>query len=124
MTDLKHTSPLEIYREHLRRGELAYQLDGDGAPVFHPRATLAAGAALRWKVSAGRGTVYATTVVAQRDAPDYNVALVELDEGFRMMSRVEEIEPLAVRIGLRVRLRVARDADGEPLPVFVPERAP
>ena len=39
----------------------------------------------------GRGVVYATTAVYRRDGEPYNVALVDLEEGFRMMSRVEGV---------------------------------
>jgi uncharacterized OB-fold protein len=102
-----------VYGEHCRRGELAYQVGPDGAPVFHPRLDLA------WRVSAGLGAVHATTVVHRRDEEPYNVALIDLDEGFRMMSRVEEIAPDQVRIGLRVRVRFDETHD-PPLPVFVP----
>ena len=55
-----------------------------------------------------------------------NVALIDLDEGFRMMSRVEEMERSAVvKIGMRVKLRVKAGSEGvaEPLPVFVPVEA-
>ncbi len=57
---------------------------------------------------AGTGTVYSTTTVRRKaDAGgDYNVALIDLDEGVRLMSRVEGIAPDAVRIGQRVRSRV------------------
>jgi uncharacterized OB-fold protein len=120
-------SPFARYREHLEKGELAYQFDTTtGAAVFHPRliAPKSGNADLEWRVSRGLGTVYATTVNHPREHEPYNIALIDLDEGFRMMSRVEEIEPQAVRIGLRVKLRV-RAAKGEeaPLPVFVPLEA-
>jgi uncharacterized OB-fold protein len=39
--------------------------------------------------SSGRGVVYAGTAVYRRDAEPYNVVLVDLQEGFRMMGRVE-----------------------------------
>ena len=111
------TSPAAVFAEHCRRGELAYQVAPDGTAVFPPRlAQPGTGAPLRWAVSAGRGAVHATTVVRRRDEPPANVALVDLDEGFRMMSRVDGPEPGAVRIGLRVRV----DFDGE-VPVFVPD---
>ncbi len=56
----------------------------------------------------------------------YNVALIDIDEGFRMMSRVEDITPLDVRIGMRVKFRVhAAEGDEPPYPVFAPaEGAP
>lgn len=98
--------------EHCRRHELAYQVDGDGRAVFRPR--VAAGG--RWRVSAGLGTVYSTTVVRPRGGEPYNIVLVDLDEGFRMMSAVVGVAPEAVEIGARVRL-AWRDGD-PPVPVF------
>ena len=51
----------------------------------------------------------------------FNVALIDCDEGFRLMSRVEDIAPEAVRIGMRVKLRIHRPGGDEPsYPVFVP----
>jgi hypothetical protein len=73
----------------------------------------------------GGGTVHAVTTVRRKpDAGgDYNVCLVDLDEGVRLMARVEGLAPAAVRIGLRVRARVAV-IDGKGLVVFDPEAAP
>lgn len=116
------TSPLSTYQAHLDRGELAFQFC-DGRAVFHPRvAAPGTGSTdLEWRVSGGLGTVYATTVAYYKGEPPLNVALIELDEGFRMMSRVEEIPAEQVRIGMRVRLKI-QPASGEraALPVFVP----
>jgi uncharacterized OB-fold protein len=68
--------------------------------------------------------VYATTVVYPQKGEPYNVALINVDEGFRMMSRVEDIAPLDVRIGMRVKFRVHPAADDEPpYPVFIPAEA-
>ena len=50
-----------------------------------------------------------------------NVALIDLDEGFRLMSRVEDIDPMQVRIGMRVKVRFNPGDDKQPpFPVFVP----
>ena len=88
-----------------------------GAAVFFPRVMApGSGAALEWRVSKGVGTVYATTVVHTKGEAPHNVALIDLDEGFRMMSRVEGIDPMEVKIGMRVRVRMH---PGEPAyPVF------
>jgi uncharacterized OB-fold protein len=112
-------SPAAVFAAHCRAGRLAYQVAPDGTAVFPPRlAAPGSGAPLAWAVSEGRGTVHATTVVRRRGEEPYNVALVELDEGFRMMSRVEGLPPEDVRIGLRVSVRFA---DGDPpVAVFVP----
>jgi len=120
-------SPLSIYLDHLGRGELAYQFSLDaGRPVFFPRVLcpFTGSDRLEWRVSAGIGTVYATTVVHPAEGAPYNVALIDCEEGFRMMSRVEEIAPEKVRIGQRVRFRVHRPGGDEPpYPVFVPVEA-
>jgi len=52
--------------------------------------------------------VYSTTAVHRREGI-HNVALVDLDEGFRVMSEIVGVAPDDVRIGMGVR---ARD-DGE-----------
>ncbi len=51
-------------------------------------------------------------------------ALIDVDEGFRMMSRVEDVPPEQVRIGMRVQFRVHRPGGDEPpCPVFAPLEA-
>ena len=76
-------SPGHVFAEHCARGQLAYQVDGDGRAIFSPRV-----GPYEWRVSEGRGTVHATTTVHPRDGEPYDVSLIDLDEGFRMMSRV------------------------------------
>jgi uncharacterized OB-fold protein len=63
--------------------------------------------------------VYTTSVVRQRPerGGDYNLALIDLDEGPRMMSRVEGIEPTEVTIGLKVKAKVDTSGD-DPIVVF------
>lgn len=122
MIDLTTTSPNAVYTEHCKAGDLAYQVDlNSGKPVFYPRVVAPGSGSTRleWRISKGLGTVYATTVVANRNAPDHNVVLVDMDEGFRLMSRVEEIEAMAVKIGMRVHVRMApAEGDQPPYPVF------
>lgn len=117
-------SPLAIYERHLERGELAYQWSLEaGRAVFFPRVLcpFTGSDRLEWRLSKGLGTVYATTVVHPREGEPYNVALIDCDEGFRLMSRVEEIGPHEVRIGMRVRFRVHRPGGDEPpYAVFTP----
>jgi len=120
-------SPLNAYLDHLERGELAYQFSPEaGRAVFYPRVLCpyTGSSNLEWRVSKGLGTVYATTVVHPAEGAPYNVALIDCDEGFRMMSRVEDIAPDKVHIGLRVRFRVLHPGGDEPpCPVFVPAEA-
>lgn len=91
--------------------------------VFYPRELCphCGGRKLAWVKPAGTGTVHSTTVVRRKPQAggDYNVALVDLDEGVRLMSRVERIAPSDVQIGMRVSARIVNDA-GTPLVVFDP----
>jgi uncharacterized protein len=48
---------------------------------------------------------------------DLNVSLIDLDEGVRLMSRVENLAPGTVRIGQRVKARV-QVKDGRGLVLF------
>jgi uncharacterized OB-fold protein len=120
-------SPLATYIAHLRRGELGYQFSPSAQQaVFYPRviAPRTGAADLEWRVSVGLGTVHATTVVHAQGGETYNVCLVDVDEGFRMMSRVEDVPPRDVKIGMRVRFRVhTPEGDEDPYPVFTPAEA-
>ena len=117
-------SPLAVYQAHLDKGELAYQWDKTASrAVFYPRVVSphSGSTELEWRVSKGLGTVYATTVTYPFQGPGYNIALIDCDEGFRLMGRVEEIDPLAVKIGLRVTFRVhPAEGDQPAYPVFTP----
>jgi uncharacterized protein len=118
MTDI--ASPEREYFAHLANGSLKLQRSrGTGEYVFYPRvAAPRTGATdLEWVEVSGRGFVYSATFVRQKPpAADYNVVLVELDEGPRMVSRVEGIG--RVPIGMRVRARIAQEGGG-PVVVFV-----
>jgi uncharacterized OB-fold protein len=89
----------------------AYQRCEDCGAAIHPRRVLCpvcGSRRLADERSAGRGVVYSTTTVHAREGR-YNVALVDLDEGFRVMSEVAGVAPDDVRIGMDVRAR----EDGE-----------
>lgn len=93
-----------------------------GNAVFYPRvAAPGTGEALEWVAASGRGIVHSTTIVRKRPPePSYNVALIDLEEGPRMMSRVEGIAPEDVTIGMAVVARIVTEDD---VPVVVFERA-
>jgi len=117
-------SPRAAFLQRCADGQLAYQVStADLRPVFYPRvAAPRDGSGLEWRESAGRGTVYASTTVRPRGEEPYNVSLVELDEGFRIMSTVTGIEPGDVRVVMRVTVKLTPlSPDGPPLPVFIQE---
>lgn len=104
-----HQAALDQGRFLIQRGTV------DGRHVYYPREfSPFDGSVPEWVAPRGTGTVYAVTTVRRKAEAggDYNVSIVELDEGVRLMSRVERIAPADVRIGLRVQARVVMVAGG------------
>ncbi|WP_448502685.1 Zn-ribbon domain-containing OB-fold protein [Sphingomonas sp.] len=118
MTGEAQTGPAAAWRKALGEGRLLLQRDPtSGDAIFPPRPM--GEAAVEWIEASGLGHVYSATVVRPKppESP-YNVVLVDLAEGARMMARVE-VAPDAVRIGMAVRARIVEEA-GAPLIVFDP----
>lgn len=118
---MSETGPDKQFFDFLGEGRFMLQRAGDGHYVFYPRvAGPGDGAALEWVQASGRGVVYSTTLVRKKPPePNYNVALIDLAEGPRLMSRVEGVAPEDVRIGMAVRAKIITQ-DEEPVLVFVP----
>lgn len=116
-----HAGPDARYRAFLEEGRFMLQRSrSTGGWVFYPRLAEPGTAAedLEWMAPSGRGVVYAFTVISPKPpAEPYNVALIDLEEGPRMMSRVEAA-PESLAIGMRVRAEVL--AGDPPLVVFRP----
>lgn len=91
---------------------------------FYPRTICAHchSAAPEWVEAAGLGSIASFTVVRRAISPDgvapYVIALVDLAEGPRMMTRIVACQPEELRIGRAVRLRFESWADDTPMPVF------
>ena len=127
MTSTDDTSPTlrpaEDYQNFLNEGKfMLLRPRNGGAPFFYPR--LAAPGTgdrdLEWVSASGRGTVYSVTVVSQRPpTPNHNVALIDLEDGPRMMSRVIGIEPEQVCIGMAVKSKIEQ-VDGQGVLFFEP----
>jgi uncharacterized OB-fold protein len=95
----------------------------DGRHFYPPRviAPTPGGDALEWVEASGKGTVYSVTMISPKPpAEPYNVVLVDLEEGPRMMSRVEGLAAAEAKIGMPVQARIDKQEDGEPILLFVP----
>lgn len=107
MTEIR---PEQDFFAHLAQGKFMLQRSrSSGKCFFYPRvAEPVTGARdLEWVEASGRGTVHATTVVRVKPPQQpYNVVLVDLEEGPRVMSRVEGMAPDAVHIGMKVQARI------------------
>ena len=96
--------------------------------IFYPREVCPSclGTELEWRESAGEATVYAVSVQHRAawptlaDRVPYAVALVDLDEGIRMMTNIVGCDPEDVRVDQRVSVRWEALSDGRNLPVFAP----
>jgi uncharacterized OB-fold protein len=122
MKQLREEAPIRGYQRYLESGKLAFLRCSEcGTAIFYPRVLCppCGSDALEWQTSSGRGTVYATTTVYRKSAAPYNVALVDLEEGFRMMTRVEGVPAEEVEIGARVLLKVSPAGMDEEAPVAV-----
>ena len=117
--------PEKEYMDFLAQGKFMIQRSpASGQYVFYPRlAEPRTGNPLEWVEACGRGTVYSVTTVRTKppQAP-YNLALIDLEEGPRLMSRVDGMPPDNVRIGMLVQARVIQE-DGQPLLVFEPRKS-
>jgi len=101
--------------------------------VFYPRAFCphcAAGrSALEWRTASGRATVYAAVVEHRPEmagarfsaGEPYCVALVDLDEGVRMLTDVVGCPPGDVHSGMGVTVTWEPLSDGRQLALFRPE---
>ncbi len=74
---------------------------------------------MKWVEVSGRGVVYSTSVVRRKPdrGGDYNISLIDLEEGPRIMSRVMDVEPDEVTIGMAVSAHVGL-IDDKPAVVF------
>ena len=110
--ETSQAGPEAAFQAHLRAGRFMIQRSrSTGVCVFYPRVAVPGSGEtdLEWVPASGGGTVYAITVNRAREGA-YNVALIDLDEGPRMMSRVEGV--LTAPIGARARARIAALPDG------------
>ena len=129
---LPKSDPLTArFWESVHRGGLEIQrCDDCGSFVFFPRGLCPAGSSrsLTWRPVSGRGQVYSFTIVHRptspvfRDDVPYVVALVELEEGCRMMSNIVDVAatPEGVWIGMPVTITYDRVSPTMTLPKFRP----
>jgi uncharacterized OB-fold protein len=97
-------------------------------PIYYPREACPSclGAALEWRPASGRGSVYAVTVEHKPQTSTiateepFAVALIDLEEGVRIMSNVVGCPPGEVTVDMAVGLTWEPLSDGRNLPQFEP----
>jgi uncharacterized OB-fold protein len=123
---LAQDSDSRPYWEGLAQGELRIQRCAScSKAVFYPRALCPHCFAeqLSWIVASGRGTIYSYTVAHQAFGPfaedvPFVVAIIELEEGVRMMSRLIDAPRERVTVGAVVKVTFEKVEENLTLPYF------
>src|SRR5437764_10226237 len=118
MSDRVRPKPLPVvtdencsFWEGCRQGKLLLQFcDACQQYQFYPRLYCmhCSSDKLHWVEASGRGVIYSYTIIHQNKSPEfmpdvpYNVAIVQLEEGPRMMSSIVDIDPTNLRVDLPV----------------------
>ncbi|MBA2882986.1 hypothetical protein HNR65_003342 [Desulfosalsimonas propionicica] len=112
-----------------KQGELLYQkCDDCGQIVFYPKELCPAcmGRRLSWRKSNGKGKIYTFTVTYDAAPPEfatdvpYALALIDVDEGFRMMSNIVECDFDKLRCEMPVEVVFDQITPDIALPKFRP----
>lgn len=112
----------EAAREHRL---IVPRCNATGRYFFPPERCVPGTASTDWDYadSAGHGAVYTYTVVYRPVSPDFDapyiVGVVDLDEGWTMMTNIVDCRPEDVRVGMRVEVTFL-DVEDATLPVFRP----
>ena len=123
-------SPTELSKPHwdgCKNGELVVQrCTACGTFVFIPQPTCTGclSDALEWVQSSGKGVVYSCTTVHRPQRLEfevpYTVAIVELEEGWHMLTNIVECPHEEIEIGMPVEVTFRKMTDEITLPLFKP----
>ena len=121
-------SPLEQpYFDGCREGELRLQTCNHcHRAQFYPRVLCShcGHDDLSWQPASGLGVVASFTVarraVSQAFEAPYVIALIDLEEGVRLMSHVVDVDPDAVTVGLPVTVAFEAWSEDVTMPIFKP----
>lgn len=123
---LQQDSDSRPYWEGLAQGELRLQrCNACAHAIFYPRALCphCFSEQLSWFVATGKGTIYSYTVAHQAfgmfaEETPFIVALVELEEGARMMTRIVGAPRERVTVGAPVQVTFEAVGEDMTLPYF------
>ena len=133
-----YTKPLPVpdpltktYWDSVKAHAMQLQKCGDCSKfVFYPRSVCphCGSRNLAWTAVSGKGKVYGFTISHQKgmpgfgaDAP-YTIALIELDEGVRLMTNLVGVaaDPALIKVGMDVVVQYEDVTDAVTLPKFRP----
>jgi uncharacterized OB-fold protein len=113
--------------EGCQHGELLFQRCGDCGAATHTPAFICSrctSRALTWERSSGQGTIYSWTTVWRPQIPAFEVPyapiIVDMDEGWHMLSNLVGCDHEDVAVGLTVAVEFHPLEGGFRLPYFAP----
>jgi uncharacterized OB-fold protein len=120
--------PTQPFWDKAKEGKLVIQFCLDtGKPQHFPRpvSVFTGRRNLEWREVSGRGTVYSFTNTfsawpGHEDRVPYLCALVELEEGVRLLCNLLNVKAEDVKIGMKVKLCWEKLPDGTNFPAFEP----
>jgi uncharacterized OB-fold protein/acyl dehydratase len=111
----------------VNQGDLPIQKCNACGALHHPPRPMCSACRsqdLGWVPASGRGTLHSFTVIRHPQFPGYDfpliAALVDLEEGTRIVSNVVECAPEDVHIGMALEGFIHEEEDGFKLPLFRP----
>lgn len=132
LAELPFSATTAPYWAAAERGELVIQRCDECGRLQHPPRPICLSClsdAVMFAPASGAGTIYSYTVVHRaliaelRTVVPYVLALIDLDEGVRLVSLIRGCPPESVAVGQRVQVdfeRVEGPHGGVTLPVFRP----
>lgn len=124
------TDDSAVYWDAVARHELVAERCAACTQLRHPPRPMCPHChSLEWQEQrlAGTGTLYSYAVLHHPRSPAFEypvlAALVDLDEGVRIVTNLVGTEPAEVRIGMRVEVEFEPTKNGGTVPVFRPLRS-
>jgi hypothetical protein len=122
-----HADTAAFWEATGRHELLVQHCGGCGLAIWYPRFVCPAchGTDLAYRNSMGTGTIYSLTLTTRgileyKDCGPYVLALVELDEGPKVLTNIVEADPAGLEIGQRVEVVFHDTGEGTALPRFRP----
>jgi uncharacterized OB-fold protein len=121
------TQDIAFFFEGAKQGTLLIQRCGACGLLRHPpRPACASCGSFDWDTvtSSGRGTVYSFVVMHHPQIPGFDyplpIAVVELEEGTRLVGDLIGVDPADIRIGMPVVAEMVAVDDELTIPMFRP----
>ena len=96
-------------------------------PIWYPKKFCGACGSLSvaWRETSGHGVIYSFSEIHRGEGPyaeagHYVLALVDLDEGARMLTNIVDADPASLAVGQAVRVVFHPAGDSAALPRFTP----